>query len=291
VDNDIIAVMATLLWLALILGVAPLGVALIVLPSPRVVRPSFATLSSSAMLCALAFNLTFFWQELWLVLAKAMTPGLHPILYHNDHDWTGTAPQVELLQGAGALATFVSGLAFLALLALWRSIPDGARLLVAWLAFEGLFQSLSQVAIGTLIPGNDVGRAFAYLGMDGVASAITLGIAAIGIAATGLLLARYWPTTAERQGERPDRTMALTLAIPAAAAIFLLIPFRLPRALAEVVLVPVVVNIIGIGWTSLGLVWARSSGSTARPILLWSTVALLVLLAIFQLVLARGVAL
>ena len=37
--------------------------------------------------------------------AKAMTPGLHPVLYHNDHEWTGPSPCVELLQGVGAIAT------------------------------------------------------------------------------------------------------------------------------------------------------------------------------------------
>ena len=55
----------------------------------------FRRVVASALLCALAFNLTFFWQELWLVIPKALTPGLHPILFHNDHDWTGSAPSVD----------------------------------------------------------------------------------------------------------------------------------------------------------------------------------------------------
>jgi hypothetical protein len=35
---------------------------------------------SSALLYSLAFNLTFFIQELLLVVPKALTPGLHPTL-------------------------------------------------------------------------------------------------------------------------------------------------------------------------------------------------------------------
>src|SRR5271168_1624654 len=36
---------------------------------------------NSALLYALAFNLTFFIQELFLVLPKALTPGLRPTLF------------------------------------------------------------------------------------------------------------------------------------------------------------------------------------------------------------------
>jgi hypothetical protein len=47
---------------------------------------------SSTLLSALAFNLVFFVQELFLVVPKALTPGLHPTLYHNNHHWTGDNP-------------------------------------------------------------------------------------------------------------------------------------------------------------------------------------------------------
>ena len=39
---------------------------------------------SSALLYTLAFNLTFFIQELFLVLPKALTPGVRPTLFHLD---------------------------------------------------------------------------------------------------------------------------------------------------------------------------------------------------------------
>src|SRR5262245_10284542 len=59
---------------------------------------------TSALACTLAFNLTFFIQELFLVVPKALTPGLSPTLFHNNHTWTGTHPLAELFQGTGALA-------------------------------------------------------------------------------------------------------------------------------------------------------------------------------------------
>ena len=62
----------------------------------------------SMLAYALAFNLTFFIQELFLVLPKAMVPDLTATLFHNNHDWTGTAPIAELFQGTGALAILAS---------------------------------------------------------------------------------------------------------------------------------------------------------------------------------------
>ena len=63
----------------------------------------------SALLYTLAFNLTFFIQELFLVVPKVLTPGLRPTLYHNNHLWLGENPLARLFQGTGALAIFISG--------------------------------------------------------------------------------------------------------------------------------------------------------------------------------------
>src|ERR1044072_8261141 len=59
---------------------------------------------SSWLLAVLAFNLVFILQDFFLVLPKVLVPGLHPILFHNNHDWSGSDPIAELLQGTGALA-------------------------------------------------------------------------------------------------------------------------------------------------------------------------------------------
>lgn len=61
---------------------------------------------TSALLYTLAFNLIFFIQELFLVLSKALSPGLRATLYHNNHRWEGDNPLASLLQGTGAVAIF-----------------------------------------------------------------------------------------------------------------------------------------------------------------------------------------
>lgn len=282
--------MTVLLLLVLVAGLMPLGIAILLMPPARRPLPSAATLAGSSLLCTLAFNLTFFWQELWLVLAKAMTPGVHPILYHNDHDWTGSSPFVELLQGAGALATFGSGLLFLLILAQRRAGSGTGRLFAAWMAFEGLFQSLSQVAIGALLPGNDVGRAFTFLGLQGAARLVALAGAVVAMAGAGALLARRWPSGAARQERRPDRGTIAALAVPAGIAVALLIPFRLPRDLIEVILVPATVHILGTGWVALGMVRTRRPLPFTPPGIMIPAAALIAVLLLFRLVLARGIA-
>ena len=105
--------MTTLLLLLSAIGLVPLALGMAFLGSPASGARPLRLPTGSILLCALAFNLTFLWQELWLVIPKALTPGLHPILYHNNHNWTGDSPRVDLLQGTGALATLVSGLSSL----------------------------------------------------------------------------------------------------------------------------------------------------------------------------------
>ena len=56
---------------------------------------------SSALLYPRAFNLTFFVQELFLVLPKALTPGVRPTLFHNNHSWQGENPLTSLFQAPG----------------------------------------------------------------------------------------------------------------------------------------------------------------------------------------------
>ena len=223
---------------------------------------------SSALLCALAFNLTFFWQEVWLVIPKALTPGLHPILYHNDHEWSGASPVVELLQGTGAIATLVLGLGFA--IARRRSFSF-------WMAFQGLFMSLTQLAIGTRLPGNDVGRALAYLGVGASGKAALLAAAVLAMLAAGVALARIRPPLGE--------------AIAAALlTILLAVPFRLPRNLVEVLLIPAIVQGAGLASLLAGSALVRVRATIRAPSPAMPAMALLVLLAVFQLVLRPGIA-
>jgi hypothetical protein len=271
--------MTTLFSLLIALGLAPLLLGIFLAARPF----DWARVSvraGSVLLCALAFNLTFFWQELWLVIPKALTPGLHPVLYHNDHDWTGHAPTVELLQGSGALATLAIGLVSSCGLAAGRHLSVTRRLFLFWMAFEGIYQSLTQLALGVLLPGNDVGRALAYLNVGASAHWALLAFSTLGMAIAGVWLARFLPN----QGRE--------IAPAALLAIVLIVPFRVPRDLVEVLLIPLFVNLAGAGWLVLGatMTTGRSAAATdGSPGFVWPALALLATLLLFQLVLRRGV--
>jgi hypothetical protein len=285
--------MTTLIMLLLATGLAPLalGTAL-TRHSPR---PGWRfPPAGSVLLCALAFNLTFFWQELWLVIPKALTPGLHPILYHNDHDWTGRSPDLELLQGTGMLATLASGLAFSGGLVLARGASPTWRLFLFWMAFQGLYQSLSQLAIGTLLPGNDVGRALAWMRLGPGAKGALLAFAMVAMALSGAGLASASATDGEPAGARGSRAFLQETQLTAMLAVALIIPFRIPRDFVEVALIPLFVNLLGTGWLALGAgIVARGSKMEDPGRVSWKTPALAlgVTLLVFQCVLRPGISL
>src|SRR4051794_17995728 len=85
---------------------------------------------NSALAYALSFNVVFFIQYLALVVPKAMTPGLHPIIFHNSHRWSGDNPIAALLQGTGALTTILTGGVVLALLRVFPGRNPILRLLL-----------------------------------------------------------------------------------------------------------------------------------------------------------------
>src|SRR3990170_4394915 len=136
---------------------------------------------ASMLLYVLAFNLVFFVQELFLVLPKALVPGLRPTLFHNNHSWSGTHPLAELFQGTGVLATLLFGTA--CGWRLRRSASGSAwwRLLLFWLAFGGVFMALPQLVAGAVLPQGDAGRAMTYLGMGEGARTVVALIALVAI--------------------------------------------------------------------------------------------------------------
>jgi hypothetical protein len=283
--------MTTLIVLLLSIGLAPLAVGTARLGPTRGGASPRADVGS-VLLCALAFNLTFIWQELWLVIPKALTPGLHPILYHNDHAWAGQAPGVELLQGTGALATLCSGLGFGAVLVVVRAPSATWRCFFFWMAFQGLFQSLTQVAIGTVAPGNDVGRALAYLHVGAASKRVLLVVDGAAMGAAGAWLARAGPPTGGPRGIAPTRAFARDMLVTAALATVLTVPFRLPRDMVEVVLVPLMVNLVGVGWLVLGVTLTAqpaASEEVGRVGPVGPALALAVTLLVFQLVLRPGI--
>lgn len=247
----------------------------------------------SMLAYVLAFNLTFFLQELFLVLPKALVPGLQPTLFHNNHDWVGEAAIADLFQGTGALAILLSGLLF-AFIAARQARPS---LLVLWMAFHGLFQSLPQFVVGAITEGQDVGQAYRYLGL-GPAGEATIALAALGaIPIAGLWLgARFLATTWEPtqvESRRARFGFLLRIAgIPALAAIPVLVLFRIPRELIEVLAPPVLVPVLGYGWLQLAAFrpGAIEADGKAPLSLIPLLAAVVVLLAIFQLVLRPGIA-
>lgn len=214
------------------------------------IRSNWRLSVSSALLCALAFNLTFLLQELLLVIPKALTPGLYPILFHNNHTWTGHNPVARLLQGTGMLADLASGLVFSALLVAFENRPLSVRLFVFWMAFQGFFLGLPQVVIGAFVPANDVGMAMDYLhlseGEKFLAGSIAVGV----MAGAGYWLAqrfiRSMATLADSAGGAACVRFAFQAAsLPALVSIALVVPFREPREATEVLLVPLIVTLSG----------------------------------------------
>jgi hypothetical protein len=253
---------------------------------------------ASLLLYVLAFNLTFFIQELFLVIPKALTPGLRPILFHNNHTWTGENPLAGLLQGTGALAILATGLFCAVLLKVRAARSAGVRLFLIWMTYNGLMQSLPQVVIGSVEPENDVGMAMGYLhlGVAAKTAAALVALAAIATAALSLRgsLLGLAKNAGDINGNRSRSAFMFRVAtMPALAAILLIIPFRVPRNWVEVAAVPVVVTVIGTAWMQAGA-WAVSnvkvSGAALGPkSIAYAVGALLILLLVFQLVLRAGV--
>ena len=252
---------------------------------------------ASALLFGLAFNLIFFIQELFLVLPKALTPGLRPILFHNNHTWTGENPLASLFQGTGALAILVTGVACIFLLKGRVGRSSSARLFLIWMAYNGFLQSLPQVVVGSVEPRNDVGMAMDYLHLGVAAKTVAALMALTAIPAAALSLREPLLSLAAHAddiaGARArTRFMFRAATVPALAAILLIIPFRVPRNWVEVIAVPVVAAVIGIAWLQAGA-WAaaggRARGTLSSKSIAYAFGGLLMLFLVFHLVLRPGI--
>jgi hypothetical protein len=251
----------------------------------------------STLLCTLAFNLTFFIQELFLVIPKALTPVLHPVLFHNNHTWTGDSPYAPLLQGTGALADVICGACFSFLFASSARLSATMRLFLFWMGFEAFVQGLPQVIIGAFVPQNDVGMALTYLGLskvakDAVALAAVVAMAGIGYWLTPRFIAAFADESDGATGAARFRLLLRAALLPALTMVVLSVPFREPRNIMEVALVPLIFNLFGMIWV-LASAWRAPVGSRTdrTPFAIAGTIiALLALLALFQIVLRPGIA-
>lgn len=245
----------------------------------------------SGLIYAIAFNLIFFIQELFLVLPKALTPGLRPTLFHNNHRWEGDHALASLFQGTGALAIFLTGLIFALLVARGAGRSSNLRLFLVWMAYHGLFQSLPQVIVGAMVPGNDVGMAMDYLRLATGAKTAAALVALAIVPLVGIWLTR--PLLELAGAGRPFGRAFRIATLPAFAAVPIIILFRVPRELMEVVAPPIAVTLIGTLWIQANA-WrvadarpfpGSREGSIRAPLLL-----LIALLLVFQLVLRPGIA-
>jgi len=251
----------------------------------------------SALLYVLAFNLTFFIQELFLVLPKALTPGLRPTLFHNNHGWEGEHPLASLFQGTGALAILLTGVVCALLLRRGAGRSATFRLFLIWMAFNGFFQALPQVVVGAIEPRNDVGMAMDYLRLDSSAKTVAALVALAAIPPIALWLTRLLLSLAEDPAHIASaraRTWFIfhVATVPALMAILPIIPFRIPRDFVEVVMPPLVVTVIGIAWIQAGA-WhvsgAKAGGGSGTGSVACPLGAVLVLLFVFQVLLRPGV--
>lgn len=294
------------IWMSLLLAfVAPLVVGTIgaLRPAPGTVEVrhddpvwDWRLTAASAVLYALAFNLVFLLQELCLVLSKAVTPGLYPVLYHNNHDWTGTNPLARLLQGAGALGILLLGVG----VSCWlirrppRSIT--LRLFAIWVAFSGIYQSLPQVVIGAVLPRNDVGMAMDYLALGPVvrqsaALAALIAMAVVGWCLAGQVLALA--DDAVRLAMRRSRMCFVfrSATLPALAGTVLVLPFRVPGPGDQVYAVPITVALVGSAWVQ-ATAWRSTRLRGDRPArrveIALALLTLVGLLLVFQVILRPG---
>ncbi|MBK3520059.1 hypothetical protein [Carboxylicivirga marina] len=257
---------------------------------------AFTSLINSAVLYALAYNLVFFLQELFLVLGKKAL-GLEAYLYHNNHTWEGEHPLMSLMQGSGALAIFLIGLICLIIYRFIANSPSNWKLLILWLAFHGLVQSLPQVTVAYLAPETDLGEALVgYLNLSqplliALAIMCILTIPMINIWFSRLLL-EFASRDDDLNNPRARFKYIQFIAVGAAfLGSILVIPFRVPPISQAIT--PLFVFVVSIPW-----IW--SSANVAKHIkhtpnrinekIYWTPIVLLILLLIFfQLVLAPGV--
>ena len=288
---------------ALVLIVCPLLLALLGIfrahsePPATAVAWDWRLVALSALLYTVAFNLVFFVQELFLVLPKALTPGLQPTLFHNNHLWQGEHALASLFQGTGVAATFLLGSIGLLLLRLGVGRSVATHLFLVWVAYCGVFMALPQMVVGALSSGSDVGMAMEYfhLGANAKAIAALLALAVIPLFAREF--SRHLPGLASHPAQLANAggrsSFVFQVAtLPALLAMALILPFRVPREWLEVAFLPLAVFVTGMPWIQAGA-W-RLRDVVPRALskkfkLTYALVAAVVLLLAFQLVLRPGI--
>jgi hypothetical protein len=261
----------------------------------KISYPGFALIFNSAILYALAFNIIFFIQELFLALGKRWL-GLKAVLYHNNHNWFGEHPMDDLAQGYGAVAIFITAIICLIIARMMKDSTHWTHLFFLWMSFEGFAQSVPQFITAFMAPDTDTGQAFTYLGLSQPTGWIIAIAGIIFMFVIGALFAKFLlqlaPSTVFTENAKARFGYLFRIALLASViGIMLIIPFRImpwDRAMA-----PVFVTLLSIpmvfahAWKIQPL--APVNNNINKKILISPIILLIALLLIFQLVLAKGV--
>ncbi len=256
---------------------------------------SFNLVINSAVLYAIAYNMIYFIQEFFLAWGKYLL-GLKAFLYNNNHSWQGTHPQVRLAQGYGAVAILTAGIIFTVLFFLMGKKGGWIRLLVFWLAYQGIIQSLPQFATCMMAPDTDTGQAYTYLHLQpaaGIAISVTsIVLLIIFNLLSGSYLLEFSPSLFYVSTGRKRFGYLFRIAVIAAfAGVLLIIPFQIPPV--SRIVSAVMVTILSIPWLFANG-WRNKKFSPAgssinSKILLVPILLLIMLLLFFKIVLAKGI--
>jgi hypothetical protein len=250
---------------------------------------------NSAVLYALAFNIIFFIQELFLALGKKWL-GLKAFLYHNNHNWEGEHPMQGLAQGYGAIAILITGLICLLIAAKMKKSSHWGRLFILWMAFQGFAQSLPQFITAKIAADTDTGQAFTYLGIGNTAGFFISVACITGMFWIGAYYSKIFLQLApgKNNSVSASRRFGYLFKIAVVASltgVLLIIPFRImpwDKATA-----PFMITLI-----SVPVIFANAwkikpqetiSNEVNRKVFKSPVVLLILLLLFFQLILAKGV--
>jgi len=250
---------------------------------------------NSAVLYALSFNLIFFIQELFLALGKKWL-GLKAFLYHNNHSWEGSHPMERLAQGYGALAILITGMICWFIARRMKRSSHWIQLFFLWMSFEGLSQSIPQFITAKMAPDTDTGQAFTYLGIGNTTGYFICIAGIISMLMIGASFSRYLLQLAPSVNYTDDAAKRFgylfKIAVLASlAGIVLIIPFRIMPW--KQVMAPIMVTLI-----SVPMIFANAwrvkavnpvNNDVNKKIYVLPVLTLIIVLIIFQFVLAKGV--
>jgi hypothetical protein len=253
------------------------------------------TIINSSVLYALAYNVIYFIQELFLALGKQWI-GLKAYLYHNNHNWVGEDPRDDLMQGLGALVIFFLGILLLFLFFRMRKSAHWTNLFVLWLAYNGLNQSLPQITTVPIDRRSDMGQAITYLQLGDTMDYLLSYVSVIAIIALAYGFSKWFMqfTPAHislNHGFKRFRALFYIVLLPGILGTIILFPYRIMPIdryqMTVLFLIICVPATFAFSWMVKGV--KSVDNEVNQKILLTPIMLSILVLLFFQLVLAPGV--